>query len=115
MIIIDSGIQAIALAVVAIIPTTILAWATLRQSKINTKKQDATDVKTDQLVKKTDEIHILANSNLAKVNEQLQVANTKVDGLNLLVTAANSRIESLEKLIQALKPAATTEPPKIEP
>lgn len=77
------------LALIAIIPTTlasILGFLTLMQSKQNTQLAAENNNKTDQVVKKTDEIHILTNSNLTTVTNALQVANEKISGLEKLVT-----------------------------
>lgn len=63
----DEYMVPVIVAAIAGIPPTILAIATLIQSKKNGKKSD--------------EIHVLTNSNLTKVKEDLVEAKEEIRGL----------------------------------
>lgn len=83
---------AIVAAVLAALPPTIAALAALRQGKqnaakvaVNTQLTEDTGHKTDNLIKKTDEIHELTNSNLTSVKSDLAMANQRIKELQLLV------------------------------
>lgn len=78
----DVAITALAGAVLAAVPPTMVAWAALRQSKRNAGKADV-------LIEKAVEIHTLTNSNLTAVKTALEVANAKIEGLQKLVEAQN--------------------------
>lgn len=76
-------------ALIAIIPTclsALLGFLTLLQSKQNAQVASENGTKTDNLVRKTDEIHTLTNSNLSTVTSALAVANEKIAGLEKMVT-----------------------------
>ena len=66
------------IAAIAAVPPTIVAWATLRQSKLNAGKADV-------LVQKADEIHTLTNSNLTRVTAELALANDRIAKLEELI------------------------------
>lgn len=89
----DATILTVTAMVIAALPPTIAALAALRQGQRNEAKADAGAIKTAELVKKTDEIHVLANSNLQKVTAALEVANQKIEGFEkLLAEIAHNRI-----------------------
>lgn len=59
------------------------------------KKVEMNDIKTDNLVAKTKEIHDITNSNFTKVSTDLQVATARIAGLEALVLSLNARISDL--------------------
>lgn len=83
------SIATIAGVLVAGIPPTLVAWATLRQSKNNyqqssTQAHDA-NLKADKLIEKTTEIHTLTNSTLSAAMAALAESTAKNLGLERLV------------------------------
>jgi len=70
--------DALAIALTVAAAPTLLALGSFMQSLRNGKK-------TDALVVKTDEIHVLANANLAKVTEALNIANQRIAGLERMI------------------------------
>lgn len=64
------------------------------------RKVEMNDIKTDNLVVKTKEIHDITNSNFTKVSSDLQVATAKIQGLEALVISLNARISELTKKIE---------------
>lgn len=94
------------------LPATIAALAALRQSRKNADKAEVTDKKADDLVKKTDEIHVLANSNLAKVTASLELANEKINGLEKLVTSLMDNRNAAAISAASITSALAATPPK---
>lgn len=70
--------EPIAIAVLAAIPPTVMAFAALVQSVRNGRKADTISTKTEQ-------IHVLTNSNLTSVKADLALANEKIQELERLV------------------------------
>ncbi len=79
--------DAVILALIVAVPSTILACATLIVGVRNSRK-------TDTVIEKAAEIHTLTNSNLSKVTTALEVANEKIEGLQRLV----AQIKAVPKL-----------------
>lgn len=77
------------IALFASLPPTILALATLVQSRKNFNMSAQTGNKADTLIEKTKEIHESTNGNLTKLNTQLEAARIELD-------AAYTKIRSLE-------------------
>jgi len=67
-----NDLTAIAIAGIAAIPPTLVAWGALRQSQKNAAKSD--------------EIHVLVNSNLASVKADLKIAQERIEKLEALLT-----------------------------
>lgn len=76
----ETAIVAIAAAVIAATPPTIVAWLSFSQSRTNS-------LKADQTAKKVDEVHALANSQLSSVTSALAIANEKILGLEKMISA----------------------------
>lgn len=88
----DTTLVTIAIAAIAALPPTITAFAAFRQGQRNEKKTDdntaltaETKQKTDDLVRKTDEIHTLTNSNLETVKKELVAANVRIAELQTII------------------------------
>lgn len=85
------------LALIAAIAPTIMALSALKQVKTSTEKTlgavnasvaktTAIDEKTDVLVQKVEEVHLVTNSNLARVRTALEASLERVQSLETLVT-----------------------------
>lgn len=90
----DEATASIITGFMVALPPTLMAWAALRQGKVNAAKATETGVKvdtiglkTDSIVTKANDIHALTNSNLTAVTTALQVANEKISGLEKLILA----------------------------
>ena len=104
----DATIVGIVSAALGAVPPTILALATLLQSRKNAVSAHETSVKLDTAVvatnaiqKKADEIHAVTNGNLSKVTAEL----TEAQKNNAILT---EKINSLQTIILTLggaKPA----------
>lgn len=82
-------IATIAVAFLAAIPPTLMAWAALRQAKSGADKTDVAIAKTDVVSAKADVIHTLTNSNLTKVTQELEAANRRIEGLEKLIISTH--------------------------
>jgi hypothetical protein len=83
----EAAITVIVTAICATLPPTIIALASLRQSKANHDVVLANDEKTDKLLEKTTDIKTSTDGNLAKVTTALEVAQKEIAGLKLVVSA----------------------------
>lgn len=93
------SIATVLVALIAGIPAMLTALAVYRQGMAAKKSADdaktaavhaeagvkANDVKTDVLLAKTEEIHILTNSNLTALKAELSMANEHIKELQALV------------------------------
>jgi hypothetical protein len=82
----EPTILALAIAVIAGIPPTMMAWAALAQGRRNNEKAKENLQKSDVIIEKAVEIHSLTNSRLSQVTADLKVANEKISGLEGLVS-----------------------------
>lgn len=73
----------------AIVPT-LAAFGAMAVSVINAIKSNANGAKSDEIIKKAEQIHTLTNSNLSTVKAALEVALAKIDGLQTLVNSMNA-------------------------
>lgn len=77
-------------ALITIVPTTMIAVAVLFTSISNNRK-------ADQIITKTDEIHVLTNSNLSAVKTDLMLANERIQKLEKLLTDMVQHSDSTKK------------------
>jgi hypothetical protein len=73
----EAGTLALLVALIAAVPPTMVAWATLRRTK--------------QVERNTEVIHDLTNSNLATVKAQLATAVARIEDLERLLKEALTR------------------------
>lgn len=71
--------------ILASIVPTLAAFGAMAVSVINAIKSNANGIKSDEIIKKAEQIHTLTNSNLSKVTAALEVANARIDGLQKLI------------------------------
>jgi hypothetical protein len=95
----NQTLATVVVALVAAVPPTLVAFAALRSSRLNSAK-------ADQLIDKTTEIKTQTDGQLTKVMGSLNVANEKLN-------VANEKIAGLEKLIAEKN--KTAEPPPTLP
>ena len=102
----ETAIVAIVGSFFVALPPTVVALASLRQSKKNeiavvenTALTKETSAKADSIIVKADEIHELTNSNLADMKNQLAVAMMQIRGLESLVTRIMGQRSTDEKMI----------------
>jgi len=82
---------------VTIIAAVSAAIAANRATVIST----ATDHKADTLIRKTNDIHDLANGNLSRAIESLSVANKEIANLKTEIRLLNDKFELLLKVKNA--------------
>ena len=87
----NQTLATIAVAFVAAVPPTIVAFAALRSSRLNSAK-------ADQLIDKTTEIKTQTDGQLTKVMGSLAVANEKITGLEKLIAEKNKPPEPVQTL-----------------
>ncbi len=75
-------------SIVAAVPPTLVAWATLRQSKANSDKADT-------IIGKATNIAVQTDGQMTKVMSALQVANEKIAGLENLIAEKNKQSDQL--------------------
>lgn len=78
-----SNFTNIILALIVALPLIITSVGTLNQNR-----------KSEEILRKTDEIHTLTNSNLSRISTELKVANEKIAGLEkqlALLTERNTK------------------------
>lgn len=74
-----TDMQTFVVALVVALPPTLAAMAGLIQSRLNAAKSDT-------IIEKANEIHVLTNSNLTAVKAALAEAQEKIESLEQLVT-----------------------------
>ncbi len=80
-------------AVGVVMVNVITAWKANTKSDITDRKVDASLRQNDQLIAKSDEIHLLANGNLAKMTEQVNESLSEIKHLKELVASLQAEKE----------------------
>jgi hypothetical protein len=94
--------------IIAAIPATVAAIGALAATIIAAMKSSErgirAEIKADDLLGKTAEIHTLTNSNLTKVQGALDVALAKIEGLQTMVAAMVHAKAIADKLAEIATP-----------
>jgi len=86
-------ITSLTTGLVTVIAALSAAFAANRATTIS----ETTDHKADTIIKKTEDIHDLANSNLAKAIEALAEANKEITGLKTEIRELKNNFEIIMK------------------